>query len=172
MIRLDFLPRELINLILSLPIEWVTVILAALPISELRGAIPVALSMNEPIFKTYCLSVVGNLIPIIPLLLLLQPVSAYLRRFRLWRNFFEWLFERTRRRAQIVERYEALGLVLFVAIPLPITGAWTGCVAASLFRIRMRYAVLSISIGVLIAGIIVTAVTLVGKGIWYRLFVV
>ena len=160
----------MIRLLNFLPIELVTVILAALPISELRGAIPVALSMNEPIFKTYCLAVFGNLLPVLPLLLFLQPVSRYLRRFKLWNKFFTWLFERTKRRAKVVERYEALGLILFVAIPLPITGAWTGCVAASLVRIRMRHAVLSISIGVLIAGIVVTAVTLAGKGILYRLF--
>ena len=157
-----------------LPIEWVTVIVGALPVLELRGAIPLALSMNEPLLKTYLLAVLGNLIPVVPLLLFLRPVSEYLRRFRLWRKFFEWLFKRTERRADVIQRYEALGLIIFVAIPLPMTGAWTGSIAASLFKIKMKYALPCICIGVLIAGAVVTAVWLVGEqavGVFFRLFI-
>lgn len=149
----------------SLPKEFVTLILAMLPVSELRGAIPVALSMNQPLLRTLGLAIFGNLIPVVPLLLFLEPVSEYLRRFRLWRGFFEWVFSRTRRRAEIVQRYEALGLVFFVAIPLPITGAWTGCVAASLFKIKFRYAFGAIALGVVLAACIVTIITLGGKEI-------
>ena len=70
----------------------------------------------------------------------------------------------------LVEKYEALGLALFVAIPLPVTGAWTGCIAASLFKIRFRYAFPAICVGVFIAAIIVTLLTLVGKGVFFHLF--
>ena len=152
--------------------ELFTVIVAALPVSELRGAIPLAvLSFKIPLAKALLLSVLGNLIPVIPLLLFLQPVSEKLRHFRLWSKFFDYLFERTRRKASLVEKYEALGLALFVAVPLPITGAWTGCIAASLFKIRFRYAFLAISIGVLIAAIIVSMITVAGNGILFRLFI-
>jgi uncharacterized membrane protein len=63
-----------------------------------------------------------------------------------------------------------LGLILFVAIPLPVTGAWTGSIAASLFKVRFRYAFFAICLGVIIAGLIVSAVTIIGKGIFFHVF--
>ena len=141
--------------------ELSVIITAALPVSELRGAIPVGiLGYHMPVLKTYLLAVLGNMIPVIPLLLFLKPVSEKLSRFKMCERFFEWLYGRTRKRANIVQKYEAIGLSLFVAIPLPITGAWTGCVAASLFRIKFRYALPAIIFGVLLAGVIVTLLTL------------
>ena len=143
--------------------ELLIIITAALPVSELRGAIPLGLlHLKEPILKVVLLAVLGNIIPVVPILFLLQPVSERLRKFKLCDRFFNWLFERTRKKADLVEKYEALGLALFVAIPLPITGAWTGCIAASLFKIRFRYAVMSIILGVSMAALIVTALCLSG----------
>ncbi len=158
--NLSFLPKEL-----------VITIIAALPVLELRGAIPIGLSMGLEVKRVVFFSIIGNLIPIIPILFLLEPVSAYLRKFCLFKKFFDWLFERTRRRSDLIEKYEFLGLILFVAIPLPITGAWTGCVAATMFKIRLRYAILAITLGVVIAACIVTAVSLAGKGIFYHVFI-
>ncbi len=142
---------------------FIIFIVSALPVSELRGAIPWGLLvMKQPILKTYLIAVLGNMVPVAPLLLLLEPISNKLRKFRLWAKFFDWLFARTRKRAKLVERFEALGLILFVCIPLPITGAWTGCIAATLFKIPFRLAFLSICAGVMIAGLIVILLT---KGI-------
>ena len=146
--------------------EIAVVVLAALPIAELRGAIPLALAMGFSPTKAYILSFIGNLIPVIPLLFLLQPVANKLRHIKIFERFFNWLFERTRRKASLVEKFEVLGLILFVAIPLPITGAWTGCVAATLFKIRFRYALLAILLGVLIAGFIVLGLSLAGREIF------
>ena len=74
-------------------------------------------------------------------------------------RFFEKLFEKARKRAGgKIEKYEALGLTLFVAIPLPVTGAWTGCVAAFIFGIPKRLAIPAIALGVTIAGAVVTLV--------------
>ncbi len=146
-----------------MPEELMVIFTAALPVSELRGAIPLAiLTFGFSPAKSYILAVIGNLLPVIPLLLFLEPVSRRLRKFRMWRGFFDWLFERTRKRGSLVQKYEAIGLVLFVSIPLPVTGAWTGCVAASLFNIKFRYAFAAIAAGVGLAGIIVTAITLGG----------
>ena len=146
--------------------EIAVVFLAAMPVSELRGAIPLAIAQGFSPQKVYILAVLGNIIPIMPLLFLLQPISNRLRRIRIFAKFFDWLFERTRRKAALVEKFEALGLILFVAIPLPVTGAWTGCVAATLFKIRFRYALISIILGVLIAGLIVLGLSLAGKGLF------
>jgi uncharacterized membrane protein len=138
-----------------------TVLLAMLPVSELRGAIPWALWVGGlPWTTAYLLAVAGNILPVLPILALLGPAERMLRRWPLLDRFFNWLFERTRSRSALVERYQALGLMLFVAVPLPVTGAWTGCVAAYLFGIRRRYALPAIVAGVLIAGVVVTLAAL------------
>ncbi len=146
-------------MIFIIPGWIVTLFLAALPISEVRGAIPLAIGVYgyQPI-EAYLLAVFGNILPIIPLLLFLGPVSDYLRRFELWDKFFTWLFARTRRK--YIREHENFGLTalaIFVAIPLPMTGAWTGCAVAFLLGFRFWPAFLAISAGVMIAGLIVTA---------------
>jgi len=138
-----------------------TVLIAMLPISELRGAIPWALWVGGlPWTTAYLLALLGNIIPVLPILGLLGPAERQFRRWPPMDRFFTWLFERTRSRSSLVERYEALGLMLFVAVPLPVTGAWTGCVAAYLFGIRRRYALPAIVAGVAIAGVVVTLAAL------------
>ncbi|ABE52292.1 COG2426 family protein [Methanococcoides burtonii] len=156
--------HQLIDLLVSVPPWLSTIILSALPISELRGAIPIAIGVYEigPV-EAYLLAVLGNLLPVIPLLLFLEPVSAFLRRFKIGDMFFTWLFTRTRQKhSESMEKYGTLALTLFVAIPLPVTGAWTGCAAAFVFGIKFRHALIAIVAGVLIAGIVVTLLTLAG----------
>jgi uncharacterized membrane protein len=153
--------EALVHILKNIPKEAVTVILATLPIAELRFAIPWALAaapagggLTWP--SAFLWSVIGNFIPVIPILLLLEPVSKFLRRYTLFDRFFTWLFERTRKRGRFIEKYEALGLILFVGIPLPVTGAWTGCVAAFIFGIPLKYAIPCIFMGILLAGVVVT----------------
>ncbi|MBI4650505.1 small multi-drug export protein [Candidatus Desantisbacteria bacterium] len=138
--------------------EIITIILGALPISEVRGAIPYALKMNMSLSKAFILSVFGNFIPVIPTLLLLEPVSNYLRRYSIGDKFFTWLFARTRRHSDAIEKYEALGLAIFVGVPLPMTGAWSGCVAAFIFGLKFWRSVIAITAGIIIAAIIVSFV--------------
>lgn len=140
----------------ALPPEWTTFIVAMLPIIELRGAIPYALEVGMSWPQAYLLAVTGNLVPVIPLLLFLGPVSGWLRRMPVFGRFFDWVFARTRRRSGVIERYGPLGLALFVAIPLPITGAWTGSAAAYLFEFSFKRSFPAIAAGVLIAGGVVT----------------
>ncbi|MCL6584325.1 MAG: small multi-drug export protein [bacterium] len=146
----------LLSLLKGIQPEPLTLIVAMIPIAELRGAIPLALSMNVPVIKAFFLAVVGNLIPILPILFFLDPVSNYLRKFPAFDRFFTWLFQRTRNRSNLIERLELVGLALFVAVPLPMTGAWTGAIAAHLFRFRIRDAFIAIAVGVLLAGVVVT----------------
>ena len=140
--------------------EWlITLVVAALPISEVRGAIPLAIGVYgySPL-QAYLLSVFGNVLVIIPLLLFLGPVSDYLRRFACGDKFFTWLFARTR--SKCIRDHESFGLTalaIFVAIPLPMTGAWTGCAVAFLLGFRFWPAFAAIVAGVLVAGVIVTA---------------
>ncbi len=145
----------------NLPKEWITLILATLPVAELRGAIPWALA-QPPVggglsWQTaYIFAVIGNFLPVIPILYFLEPVSNWLRRWKIFDRFFDWLFARTRKRGKMIEKYEALGLILFVAIPLPITGAWTGSAAAFVFGLSKKWAIPCILAGICIAGVIVT----------------
>jgi uncharacterized membrane protein len=137
--------------------------IAASPISELRGAIPVAISVfHFPWYYAFLIAVIGNLLPVPFILLLLNSISKFLSRVSFFEKIINWLFERIRRRGKTIERYERIGLALFVAIPLPITGAWTGSIIAVLLDLKFKYAFFSIFIGVLVAGVIVTCATLFG----------
>jgi uncharacterized membrane protein len=154
-------PDELLGL--GFARELVVLVVSALPISELRGAIPIAINVfGFTWYKAYLLAIIGNLIPVPILILLFNTFYRLLGRIAVIKRFFDWLLERTRRRGQIIEKYERIGLMLFVAIPLPATGAWTGSLAAIIFGVKIRHAFLSILAGVLIAGVIVTCLSLLG----------
>lgn len=151
----------------SVPPPVATALLAALPVGELRVAIPVAIGVYgmDPL-TAYIVAVIGNMLPVVPLLLFLESVSNYLRRWVFWDVFFNWLFTRTyHRHNEKFERYGTIALLFFVAIPLPVTGAWTGCAAAFVFGIQFRHAFLAILGGVMLAGIIVTSIVLGGVGL-------
>lgn len=156
----------LIQWLKDIPQELLVMIMGALPISEVRGAIPLGLYFGMPSAKAFWLSVLGNIIPVAPALFLFEPVTNRLRKFRLWSNFFNWVFERTKKNSESIQKYEALGLAIFVAIPLPMTGAWSGVVAASLFKIKFRYAFLAISAGVIAAALIVLVLCQLGILSW------
>jgi uncharacterized membrane protein len=141
------------------PGEIIEVLLiAASPIAELRVAIPTAITLFDfPWYSAFLLAVIGNVLPVPFILLFLESATELLSKVAVFERFLNWLFERTRRRGKIIQKYKRIGLVLFVAIPLPITGAWTGSIAAVLFGIEFKHALISISTGVIIAGIIVTS---------------
>lgn len=152
----------LLNLLIGVPAEWAVLLMAMLPIVELRGALPLALTYYHlDIFPAYFLSVVGNLLPVIFILLFIGPLSDWLiKNVPGFDKFFTWLFKRTRNKiAKQYERYGLLALIIFVATPLPMTGAWTGALAAWLFGIKNDRAFLAIVLGVLIAGLIVLLAT-------------
>ena len=134
---------------------------STLPIVELRGAIPLAINkFGFPWHRALLIAIGGNLIPVPFILLLFSTISKRLSKVAIFKRWFDWLNERTRRRGKIIERYKRIGLVLFVAIPFPVTGAWTGSLAATIFGVKFKHALLSIFIGVCIAGAIVTYISL------------
>lgn len=154
----DELLQSLIDFLNQFPPELIIVIISCFPVIELRGALPIAMSVYQmPFLQAYLLSVLGNMLPVIPLLLLFQPLSQLMMRFKWFTFFYDWLYHRTLKRTKNVERLGAFGLILFTAVPLPITGAWTACFAAIIFQLRFMYALIAIFIGVLIAGLIMGA---------------
>ncbi len=137
--------------------------ISATPVIELRGAVPVGINvLRRPWWGVLPMAIVGNMLPVPFILLWLGPLSRGLMRFRAGRRFFDWLFARTRRKTAGIEKYETLGLAVFVAIPLPATGAWTGAIAAFLLGVRFHHALGSILLGVLVAGVIMTVLSLLG----------
>ena len=144
--------------------ELMVIAVSASPIVELRGAIPLAI--NKFGFSWHYalpMAIAGNLIPVPFLLLFFGAISKRLSKIGIFKRWFHWLEERTRRRGKIVERYKRIGLALLVAIPLPGSGVWTGSLAATIFGIKFKHALLSIFIGVCIAGVIVTYLSLLAE---------
>ncbi len=135
--------------------EIAVILLAAAPISELRGAIPVGISLGFSPIHSMILSIIGNMIPVPLLLIILEPVFDYLEKTIGFRRIVKWIKKRTLRRSEKIRKYKILGLFLLVAIPLPTTGAWTGAIAASLFNFKFKEAFLAIFAGVITAGIII-----------------
>jgi len=136
--------------------HWLGVLsVSTLPIFELRGGIPFGINvLHMPYYKVYPVAVLGNILPIIPIIFILH----YIRKIGIVKRFLK----RTELKGNIVKKYGLLGLMLFVAIPLPITGAWTGSALAFIFSIPWYSALIAITGGVLIAGVIVTILSLMG----------
>ena len=135
------------------------ILVSALPISELRGSIPLALFVYHlSPYLTYCFAILGNILPIFFLLWFWKVGANYLmKQSAFFNKLFSWLFQRTRNKAEKrFAIYGKLALILFVAIPLPFTGAWTGSIAAYLFKVPYWQALGLIFIGILIAGLVIT----------------
>ena len=142
----------------------IVLIISMIPIIELRGSIPIAILLFKmPVWQAVGLSLMGNMIPVPFILLFMDWFFALISRSKIGARFTQWVFTRTRRKGKSIERYEAIGLTIFVGIPLPGTGAWTGAFAANIFGIKFWRSVLCILLGVMLAAIIVTAITMMGS---------
>ena len=156
-------PSAIFALVAGLPPWLGTMILAALPVAELRLGLPVALVVYKlPFLTAYFYAVVGNMIPIVPILLLFGPAHKLLDSVWPFKPFFQWLLARVEKHRHKFETYGAIALISFVAIPLPVTGAWTGSIAAFVFKVPRRQAFVMLLVGVMIAGVIVTGATYSG----------
>lgn len=139
-----------------------TFLVAASPVVELRGAIPLALGVyGLPLWQAFFLSVAGSMVPVLFLPLVGMVSDALSSRSPLLRRFFTWIFSRTRsKHAKSFEVFRDFALVVFVAIPLPLTGAWTATLVAFVFGIPFSRAFPLILLGVIIAAVIVSLITL------------
>jgi uncharacterized membrane protein len=144
----------------GLPPEFVVFIISALPIFEIRGGVVAGLLLEMPVHRILLFGFLGNIASVTPILLFLEPLSKWLRRNRIADRLLHWLFARAEKKAEQINRWGPLGLVLFTAIPLPVSGAWTATFASILLGVRRWRALLSIYLGVIIAGIVVSLATL------------
>ena len=127
-----------------------------LPIIELRGAIPLGATFGMPWWQTFAISVVGNLLPIPFILLLMRWMLDVMKKVKGLRRIALWLEAKVEKKRDKVEKYAFWGLTIFVAIPLPGTGAWTGSLIASVTGMRFWRSFLCATIGVLIAAVVMT----------------
>ena len=140
---------------------------AMIPVVELRGAIPLGISMGLPPLMVYVLAVLGNLLPVPFIILLVRRVFDWLRRGRFWGPKIAAMERRAHLKGRLVRKYRLPGLIVLVAVPLPGTGAWTGALVAALFDIRLRSALPAILLGVLLAGGIMLAVSCGLLALWF-----
>ncbi len=132
--------------------------MAATPVIEVRGSVPFGiLSLGLPALKVVLISIVGSVLPVIPLLWFLNFATKKLRHIKFFDNFFEWLFARTRAKSKVIEEFELAGLTLFVAIPFPGTGVWTGTIAAYLMGLPWLPTFVCATIGTTIASLVLWA---------------
>lgn len=141
----------------------ITLFLSMLPVSELRGAIPYGIIKGLPLWKVLTVSICGNLIPVIPLYFFLDKLLVFISKYRWGRKFKNYLISHAKSKSKIIEVYKTIGLAIFVGIPLPITGAWTGTIASVFLRLKFKYYITGIISGVLIAAFIVSSATLGAK---------
>ena len=144
-----------------------TILMAMVPVIELRGAIPFGVAAGITVQQALTCAIIGNLIPIPLILLFLRKVFLWMRKISPgFENLVEKLESRAKSKKGIVDKYEIIGLIILVAIPLPGTGAWTGALVATVLDIRMRRALPAITVGVIIAGILVSVVTYGGVAVF------
>jgi uncharacterized membrane protein len=153
--------RTTVEALHGLPPEAVVFIVSALPIFEIRGGVIAGLVIYElPIERVLVFGFLGNIASVTPLLLFLEPLSKWLYRNPQADRLLHWLFARVQKKAEQINRWGPLGLMLFTAIPLPASGAWTATFASILLGVRRWRAILSIYAGIILAGIAVALLTI------------
>lgn len=142
----------------TLGAHWGVIFCAMLPVIELRGAIPLGAFLGLPWWQSYLFAVLGNMIPVPFVLLLINKIIAWMGRSRIkfLNKFGGWLQKKAEKNRGKIEKFSFFGVCLFVAIPLPVTGAWTGSLVAATIGMKFPKALLSCFLGVLIAGVIMT----------------
>ena len=136
-----------------------TILVGMTPVLELRGAIPLGVAAGLPPLTACAAAILGNVIPVPFIMLLTRRIFRWLRKTAFFGPKIDWLERRAHLKGRMVRKYRLPGLILLVAIPLPGTGAWTGALVATLLDIRLRPAFPAIAAGVVIAGVIITALT-------------
>ena len=146
--------------------ELCTFLCSMLPVIELRGSIPMAFAFGLPWWQAYLISVLGNLLPVPFILLLINGIIKWMAssKVEFFNKIATFLLERVEKKREKIEKYSFWGLCLFIAIPLPVTGAWTGSLVAAVIGMKPWRALLSAILGVLIAGAVVTLIVYGGIG--------
>lgn len=136
-----------------------TFLLSMVPIIELRGAIPIGAAMGLPWYVNYIVCVIGNFLPVPFILLFIRAILNWMKKVPRLARIALWLEARAAKKSDKVSKYATIGLMLFVAIPAPGTGAWTGSLIAALMEMRLKHSLLSVFCGVVLAGAVITLIS-------------
>ena len=139
--------------------ELIVFIISMCPVLELRGGILASVLLDLPMWKAIALSVTGNIIPIPFILLLIKKVIHWMEGTRIFGRIARFLVGKVEKKKGTIEKYEFWGLVIFVGIPAPGTGAWTGSLIAALLDVKIRKAVVAELIGIVIATVIMCLIS-------------
>lgn len=134
----------------------VTLLISMVPVIELRGGIPYGIAQGLSPWLAFTMSVLGNMLPVPFILLFIRKILHWMKRYPRLGKLAVKLEARAQRKSGRVRNSELVGLCILVAIPLPGTGAWTGALVAALMEMRLKRAIPTIFVGVLIAGLLVT----------------
>lgn len=157
--RMEQIAQQLYGFFGFLGDFWALVLVSLTPFIELRLAIPLGCISGMPWYEAFLVSFAANCVPVPFVILLTRPIFDRLKKTRLFSGFIHRLERRMMTKSEKVTKYKVIGLFLFVALPLPGTGAYSGSVIAALLDMRLKKAFPSIAAGVFAAGIIVTCVT-------------
>ncbi len=132
-----------------------------IPIIELRGAIPLGAALGLPLWQSYLISVVGNMLPVPIILLFVKKVLEFMSgcKIKFFNKVANWVYAKAEKNRAKIEKYSFWGVAIFVGIPLPMTGAWTGSLVAAIIDMKFFKAVISALIGVLAAGVIMSLIS-------------
>ena len=151
-----------------MPAEVAVFIISMIPLIELRGAVPVGVGLQLPIWKVMLIAIVGNMVPIPFIYLFARSVLEWGAKLKFVGGFFRFFLEKGERAGKKLQETAKNGLFialfLFVGIPLPGTGGWTGIFAASLLDMDFKKSIIAVMCGVILAGVIMLTVSLLGFG--------
>lgn len=139
--------------------EWCVFFCSMIPIIELRGAIPLGAGLGLDPWLCYLISVIGNMVPVPFILLFIRAVIKWMKNTKLFGKFALWLEKKSDKNKDKIQSYGFWGLTVFVMIPLPGTGAWTGALVAALVDMPFWKAVLCTLLGVMAAGVIMSLIS-------------
>lgn len=158
---------DLLSDLLAMPFgrELVSMIISMIPIVELRGGLPVAISLGLDPFVASLVCIIGNLIPVPFILWFITPIFSFLKKTKILKPFVEKLETKAMIKKDKIENWEFWGLLFFVGIPLPGTGAWTGSLIASIIEMKKTKALLATTLGVMLAATIMLVISVFIKGV-------
>lgn len=143
----------------GLPDELICFIVSMIPIVELRGGLIIAALKDVPLWTAILVCIAGNLLPVPFILWLITPIFNWLKKTRLFKGFVEKLEKKSMEKSDTIQKKQFWGLVIFVGIPLPGTGAWTGSLIASMLNIKVKKAFPAVCIGLVMATVIMCFLT-------------
>lgn len=143
---------------------WALFLVSVIPFIELRGAIPFGImALGMPWYEAFLISFISNCLPIPFVILLTRPIFGWLKKTRLFAGLVTRLEAKMMKKSEKVTKYKVIGLFLFVALPVPGTGAYSGALIAALLDMRLNKAIPSLVCGVFVAGVIMTLISVFGS---------